>query len=178
MCWREILLRSILALQRWRWKNVFYLLKIADLVSSHLLLSVSVSLLFFFFSALLGWLGAVSRPAPDNFPQMAHQKRFIERKYRQELKEMRRERERQEKESDEADDARKWRASPLFQWWSCGSLADTTDCLHLNIHETQVRRSCVVGHMILWTTEALVVVLKKKKLFNAKSKFFLCSSVS
>ncbi|XP_062336335.1 ribonuclease 3 [Osmerus eperlanus] len=35
-----------------------------------------------------------------NFPQMAHQKRFIERKYRQELKEMRRERERQEKESD------------------------------------------------------------------------------
>ncbi|XP_077479861.1 ribonuclease 3 isoform X2 [Stigmatopora argus] len=31
-----------------------------------------------------------------NFPQMAHQKRFIERKYRQELKEMRRERERQD----------------------------------------------------------------------------------
>lgn len=43
----------------------------------------------------------------DNFPQMAHQKRFIERKYRQELKEMRREREQQEKESDEDDDARK-----------------------------------------------------------------------
>uniref|UniRef100_A0A8C5GE71 Ribonuclease 3 n=1 Tax=Gouania willdenowi TaxID=441366 RepID=A0A8C5GE71_GOUWI len=42
-----------------------------------------------------------------NFPQMAHQKRFIERKYRQELKEMRRERERQEKESDEPDDSRK-----------------------------------------------------------------------
>nr|XP_057915571.1 ribonuclease 3 isoform X2 [Doryrhamphus excisus] len=40
-----------------------------------------------------------------NFPQMAHQKRFIERKYRQELKEMRRERERQE--SDEPDDGRK-----------------------------------------------------------------------
>ncbi|XP_053714671.1 ribonuclease 3 isoform X2 [Synchiropus splendidus] len=38
-----------------------------------------------------------------NFPQMAHQKRFIERKYRQELKEMRRERERQEKETDEDD---------------------------------------------------------------------------
>ncbi|XP_014855597.1 PREDICTED: ribonuclease 3 [Poecilia mexicana] len=37
-----------------------------------------------------------------NFPQMAHQKRFIERKYRQELKEMRRERERQEKETDDA----------------------------------------------------------------------------
>lgn len=37
----------------------------------------------------------------DNFPQMAHQKRFIERKYRQELKEMRRERERQERDSDE-----------------------------------------------------------------------------
>ncbi|XP_043961162.1 ribonuclease 3 [Gambusia affinis] len=36
-----------------------------------------------------------------NFPQMAHQKRFIERKYRQELKEMRRERERQEKETDD-----------------------------------------------------------------------------
>uniref|UniRef100_A0A8C1J6D2 Drosha ribonuclease III n=1 Tax=Cyprinus carpio TaxID=7962 RepID=A0A8C1J6D2_CYPCA len=36
-----------------------------------------------------------------NFPQMAHQKRFIERKYRQELKEMRRERERQERDSDE-----------------------------------------------------------------------------
>ncbi|KAM8823277.1 LOW QUALITY PROTEIN: ribonuclease 3-like [Spinachia spinachia] len=39
-----------------------------------------------------------------NFPQMAHQKRFIERKYRQELKEMRRERERQEKETDEPKD--------------------------------------------------------------------------
>ncbi|XP_055033114.1 ribonuclease 3 [Misgurnus anguillicaudatus] len=36
-----------------------------------------------------------------NFPQMAHQKRFIERKYRQELREMRQERERQERESDE-----------------------------------------------------------------------------
>ncbi|XP_052466743.1 ribonuclease 3 isoform X1 [Carassius gibelio] len=36
-----------------------------------------------------------------NFPQMAHQKRFIERKYRQELKEMRREQERQERDSDE-----------------------------------------------------------------------------
>lgn len=46
-------------------------------------------------------------PTSDNFPQMAHQKRFIERKYRQELKEMRREREQQEKESDEDDDARK-----------------------------------------------------------------------
>ncbi|XP_034003997.1 ribonuclease 3 [Trematomus bernacchii] len=46
-----------------------------------------------------------------NFPQMAHQKRFIERKYRQELKEMRRERERQEKEkekeSDEPEESRK-----------------------------------------------------------------------
>ncbi|XP_066578337.1 ribonuclease 3 isoform X2 [Amia ocellicauda] len=42
-----------------------------------------------------------------NFPQMAHQKRFIERKYRQELKEMRRERERQEKESDETEESRK-----------------------------------------------------------------------
>uniref|UniRef100_A0A8C3FYS9 Ribonuclease 3 n=1 Tax=Cyclopterus lumpus TaxID=8103 RepID=A0A8C3FYS9_CYCLU len=42
-----------------------------------------------------------------NFPQMAHQKRFIERKYRQELKEMRRERERQEKETDEPDESRK-----------------------------------------------------------------------
>ncbi|KAK1793828.1 hypothetical protein P4O66_001554 [Electrophorus voltai] len=43
----------------------------------------------------------------DNFPQMAHQKRFIERKYRQELKEMRRERERQERESDDdGDDSR------------------------------------------------------------------------
>uniref|UniRef100_A0A7N8XGW5 Ribonuclease 3 n=1 Tax=Mastacembelus armatus TaxID=205130 RepID=A0A7N8XGW5_9TELE len=42
-----------------------------------------------------------------NFPQMAHQKRFIERKYRQELKEMRRERERQEKETDEAEENRK-----------------------------------------------------------------------
>lgn len=38
---------------------------------------------------------------------MAHQKRFIERKYRQELKEMRREREQQERESDEEDDCRK-----------------------------------------------------------------------
>ncbi|KAG7488385.1 hypothetical protein MATL_G00033680 [Megalops atlanticus] len=42
-----------------------------------------------------------------NFPQMAHQKRFIERKYRQELREMRRERERQEKESDETEENRK-----------------------------------------------------------------------
>uniref|UniRef100_A0A674NEK3 Ribonuclease 3 n=1 Tax=Takifugu rubripes TaxID=31033 RepID=A0A674NEK3_TAKRU len=42
-----------------------------------------------------------------NFPQMAHQKRFIERKYRQELKEMRREREQQERESDEEEDCRK-----------------------------------------------------------------------
>lgn len=48
-----------------------------------------------------------SSPTPDNFPQMAHQKRFIERKYRQELKEMRREREQQEKESDEEEDGRK-----------------------------------------------------------------------
>ncbi|XP_074057819.1 ribonuclease 3 isoform X2 [Macrotis lagotis] len=39
-----------------------------------------------------------------NFPQMAHQKRFIERKYRQELKEMRWEREHQEKEPDETDE--------------------------------------------------------------------------
>lgn len=46
----------------------------------------------FFFSLL---------SSADNFPQMAHQKRFIERKYRQELKEMRRERERQERDSDE-----------------------------------------------------------------------------
>ncbi|XP_060949681.1 ribonuclease 3 [Limanda limanda] len=42
-----------------------------------------------------------------NFPQMAHQKRFIERKYRQELKEMRRERERQELETDEVEESRK-----------------------------------------------------------------------
>uniref|UniRef100_UPI0037E91664 ribonuclease 3 n=1 Tax=Semicossyphus pulcher TaxID=241346 RepID=UPI0037E91664 len=42
-----------------------------------------------------------------NFPQMAHQKRFIERKYRQELKEMRRERERQEKETDDTEECRK-----------------------------------------------------------------------
>ncbi|XP_061660969.1 ribonuclease 3 isoform X4 [Syngnathoides biaculeatus] len=42
-----------------------------------------------------------------NFPQMAHQKRFIERKYRQELKEMRRERERQEKDADGPGDGRK-----------------------------------------------------------------------
>lgn len=46
-------------------------------------------------------------PPPDNFPQMAHQKRFIERKYRQELKEMRREREQQERESEEEEDGRK-----------------------------------------------------------------------
>ncbi|KAM3860478.1 ribonuclease 3 [Diretmus argenteus] len=42
-----------------------------------------------------------------NFPQMAHQKRFIERKYRQELKEMRRERERQEKDTDDVEECRK-----------------------------------------------------------------------
>ncbi|XP_030072619.1 ribonuclease 3 [Microcaecilia unicolor] len=39
-----------------------------------------------------------------NFPQMAHQKRFIERKYRQELKEMKWEREHHERGSDEAED--------------------------------------------------------------------------
>lgn len=43
----------------------------------------------------------------DNFPQMAHQKRFIERKYRQELKEMRWEKEHQERETDETEEARK-----------------------------------------------------------------------
>ncbi|XP_067857978.1 ribonuclease 3 [Heptranchias perlo] len=42
-----------------------------------------------------------------NFPQMAHQKRFIERKYRQELREMRRERERQEKDPSETEESRK-----------------------------------------------------------------------
>ncbi|XP_028704865.1 ribonuclease 3 isoform X4 [Macaca mulatta] len=42
-----------------------------------------------------------------NFPQMAHQKRFIERKYRQELKEMRWEREHQEREPDETEDVKK-----------------------------------------------------------------------
>uniref|UniRef100_A0A452UJ28 Ribonuclease 3 n=1 Tax=Ursus maritimus TaxID=29073 RepID=A0A452UJ28_URSMA len=42
-----------------------------------------------------------------NFPQMAHQKRFIERKYRQELKEMRWEREHQEKEPDDTEDIKK-----------------------------------------------------------------------
>uniref|UniRef100_A0A8D2GNL1 Ribonuclease 3 n=3 Tax=Urocitellus parryii TaxID=9999 RepID=A0A8D2GNL1_UROPR len=42
-----------------------------------------------------------------NFPQMAHQKRFIERKYRQELKEMRWEREHQEREPDETEDIKK-----------------------------------------------------------------------
>ncbi|KAM4875977.1 ribonuclease 3 isoform 1-T1 [Thomomys bottae] len=42
-----------------------------------------------------------------NFPQMAHQKRFIERKYRQELKEMRWEREHQEREPDEPEDRKK-----------------------------------------------------------------------
>ncbi|XP_066480379.1 ribonuclease 3 isoform X2 [Tiliqua scincoides] len=42
-----------------------------------------------------------------NFPQMAHQKRFIERKYRQELKEMRWEREHQERELEETEDLRK-----------------------------------------------------------------------
>ncbi|KAF2982304.1 hypothetical protein EK904_010805 [Melospiza melodia maxima] len=38
---------------------------------------------------------------------MAHQKRFIERKYRQELKELRWEREHQERESEETEEARK-----------------------------------------------------------------------
>ncbi|NWV77851.1 RNC Ribonuclease, partial [Dasyornis broadbenti] len=42
-----------------------------------------------------------------NFPQMAHQKRFIERKYRQELKELRWEREHQEREPEETEEARK-----------------------------------------------------------------------
>ncbi|XP_072416431.1 ribonuclease 3 isoform X1 [Chiloscyllium punctatum] len=42
-----------------------------------------------------------------NFPQMAHQKRFIERKYRQELREMRREREQQEKDPSETEESRK-----------------------------------------------------------------------
>uniref|UniRef100_A0A8C1WDX4 Drosha ribonuclease III n=1 Tax=Cyprinus carpio TaxID=7962 RepID=A0A8C1WDX4_CYPCA len=44
---------------------------------------------------------SIQQAEMDNFPQMAHQKRFIERKYRQELKEMRRERDRQERDSDE-----------------------------------------------------------------------------
>nr|XP_043882013.1 ribonuclease 3 [Solea senegalensis] len=53
-------------------------------------------------------MGAAMFSLPSyNFPQMAHQKRFIERKYRQELKEMRRERERQEMETDEVDECRK-----------------------------------------------------------------------
>lgn len=52
-------------------------------------------------------LSLFSPAAADNFPQMAHQKRFIERKYRQELKEMRRERERQEKDGDETNVGRK-----------------------------------------------------------------------
>lgn len=38
---------------------------------------------------------------------MSHQKRFIERKYRQELKEIKRERERQKKVGDEAEESRK-----------------------------------------------------------------------
>lgn len=38
---------------------------------------------------------------------MAHQKRFIERKYRQELKELRLEKEQQARELEEADDIRK-----------------------------------------------------------------------
>ncbi|KAJ7338450.1 hypothetical protein JRQ81_012304 [Phrynocephalus forsythii] len=41
-----------------------------------------------------------------NFPQMAHQKRFIERKYRQELKEMRWEKEQQERELEEMEDGK------------------------------------------------------------------------
>ena len=49
----------------------------------------------------------ISLLVSDNFPQMAHQKRFIERKYRQELKEMRWEREHQEKEPDETEDIKK-----------------------------------------------------------------------
>lgn len=60
---------------------------------------------------------ALLLPVPDNFPQMAHQKRFIERKYRQELKEMRRERERQEKETDEPEECRKWQHLFFFFFW-------------------------------------------------------------
>ncbi len=60
---------------------------------------------------------ALPLPVPDNFPQMAHQKRFIERKYRQELKEMRRERERQEKETDETEECRKWQRPFFFCFW-------------------------------------------------------------
>ncbi|KAG7231293.1 hypothetical protein INR49_012124, partial [Caranx melampygus] len=45
-------------------------------------------------------------PLYKTLQTMAHQKRFIERKYRQELKEMRRERERQEKETDEVEECR------------------------------------------------------------------------
>ena len=65
---------------------------------------------------------------------MAHQKRFIERKYRQELKEMRRERERQEKESDSdvaTADYRKWHGSPSA---SEISLVARTFLVNLQIH--------------------------------------------
>lgn len=78
-----------------------------DLVSSHPLPLVSFSL-YLFSLVDFSLFPALPLPVPDNFPQMAHQKRFIERKYRQELKEMRRERERQEKETDEPEDSRKW----------------------------------------------------------------------
>lgn len=64
--------------------------------------------LYLFFLVDFSLFPALPLPVPDNFPQMAHQKRFIERKYRQELKEMRRERERQEKETDEVEECRKW----------------------------------------------------------------------
>lgn len=72
-------------------------------------LSLSLSLSLYLFSLVdFSLFPALPLPVPDNFPQMAHQKRFIERKYRQELKEMRRERERQEKETDEPEECRKW----------------------------------------------------------------------
>lgn len=79
-------------------------------LSPHSPASVTLSL-----SVLLGQplFPALPLPVPDNFPQMAHQKRFIERKYRQELKEMRRERERQEKETDDVEECRKWQR-PFF----------------------------------------------------------------
>lgn len=89
-------------------------------LSPHSPASVTLSL-----SVLLGQplFPALPLPVPDNFPQMAHQKRFIERKYRQELKEMRRERERQEKETDDVEECRKWQR-PFFGGWRKGANQD------------------------------------------------------
>lgn len=156
----------------------------ADFVSSH---PFPLCLSLYLFSLVdFSLFPALPLPAPDNFPQMAHQKRFIERKYRQELKEMRRERERQEKETDEADECRKWqrlffggegirRANrvPALQHWG-GLSANVAGESRLKGDSTSWWRSCEgLAEMIdcrssTWTS------MRVKLGFFSQCHMFLC----